>query len=86
MIIAQGYSAILDAKFDRRSYREKAMNIAKRHRVPFEILYCHAPLEVLRERLKQRSRDISDATPELLQQQQDNFEPFSEEERLYLRE
>jgi predicted kinase len=86
ILIAQGYTVILDAKFDKKSNREKALILAQTYQVPFRIIYCQAPLGVLQERLAQRQRrhDISDATPDLLLQQEANFEPFSEEEKPYL--
>jgi predicted kinase len=84
ILIVQGYTVILDAKFDQKSNREKALILAQTYQVPFQIIYCQAPLGVLQERLAQRLGDISDATPDLLRQQEANFEPFSEEEKPYL--
>ena len=84
ILIVQGYTVILDAKFDQKSNREKALSLAQTYQVPFQIIYCQAPLGVLQERLAQRLGDISDATPDLLRQQEANFEPFSEIEKPYL--
>ena len=39
------------------------------------IIYCHAPQEVLCDRLSNRKNDISDATPELILKQ--TFEPLT---------
>jgi predicted kinase len=41
-------------------------------------------LEVLGDRLSKRQNDISDATPDLLANQQAIFEDFTENERQYL--
>ncbi|MEO0946724.1 MAG: AAA family ATPase [Cyanobacteria bacterium J06641_5] len=74
----QGFSAILDAKFERRSWREAAVEGARARGLPVRIFYCSAPLPVLQARLAQRTGDISDATPELLAQQLAVAEGFGE--------
>lgn len=78
----RGWDVILDAKFDRPNWRTDAMNQAQSHGLPLQIIYCTAPLEVLRERLQQRRGDIADATAELLNSQQAAFEPFTELEQI----
>jgi predicted kinase len=83
LLISQGYNVILDAKFDKKNWREKAIYIAQSCQVPLRIIHCTAPLEVLGDRLKNRTDDISDATPSLLIQQQETAETFTEEEREY---
>ncbi|MFS8868020.1 AAA family ATPase [Synechococcus sp. H65.1] len=52
----EGYTVILDAKFDRQALRSLAMEQAQRRGLPLRILYCHAPELVLRERLQRRSQ------------------------------
>lgn len=84
LLIGQGYNVILDAKFDKRNWRKKAISIAQSCQVPLRIIHCTAPLKVLGDRLKNRTGDISDATPSLLAQQQETAEPFTEEEETYL--
>ena len=52
--------------------------------VPFAILYCEAPLAVLRERLDSRSRsgsDASEAGVAMLARQPAYWEEFDDEER-----
>lgn len=78
----RGWDAILDAKFDRQNWRTNAINLAKSHGLPLQIIYCTAQIEVLRERLQQRRGDIADATAELLNSQQAAFEPFTELEQI----
>lgn len=78
----RGWDAILDAKFDRQNWRTNAINLAKSHGLPLQIIYCTAQIEVLRERLQQRRGDIADATAELLNSQQAAFEPFTEREQI----
>ena len=60
-----------------------AIAAAKAHNIPVEIVYCTAPVEVLQQRLRDRSaanNDIADATVELLAIQQASFEDFTAEE------
>ncbi|MGA7934063.1 MAG: AAA family ATPase [Kovacikia sp.] len=78
----QGYSVILDAKYDRQPLRQAVIDQATSHQIPLKILYCTAPLEVLQERLHNRTGDVSDATADLLPQQQ--MDPFSEDELPYV--
>jgi aminoglycoside phosphotransferase family enzyme/predicted kinase len=83
-LVCRGFTVILDAKYDRRCWREQAIALAKSENIPLEIVYCSAPMEVLCDRLQQRNRDVSDATPELLAAQQAAFEPFTPEEQGYI--
>ena len=78
----RGWDVILDAKFDRQNLRTDAINQAESHRLPLQIIYCTAPIEVLRERLQHRRGDIADATAELLSSQQAAFQPFTELEQI----
>jgi aminoglycoside phosphotransferase family enzyme/predicted kinase len=81
-LAAQGYSVILDAKYDRQALRAEAIAQSEAHQIPLQIFQCDAPLEVLRTRLQQRTGDIADATADLLAQQQ--LEPFTEAEHAYV--
>jgi uncharacterized protein len=83
MLASQGYSVILDAKYDRQATRQAAITQAKEQSVPLQILYCEAPFDVLKTRLQQRQDDISDATIEVLANQQ--LEPFTEAEQPYVK-
>lgn len=85
MLANQGFSVILDAKYDRSVLRGEAIAEAKSHQLPLQILHCNAPIEVLRERLQQRTGDIADATADLLAGQQAAAEPFTEEEKPYVK-
>ncbi|GBF81811.1 AAA family ATPase [Aphanothece sacrum] len=84
MVAQQGFPVILDAKFDRHQWRETIINLAQEQQIPLHIIYCQAPISVLFDRLSQRTGDISDATPNLLQQQQAVHEPFNETEQKFL--
>jgi hypothetical protein len=76
-----GWTAILDAKYDRRQWRDKVRHRAESAGIPLQIVCCNAPLDVLRERLNQRTGDIADATADLLASQQENAEGFTEAEQ-----
>ncbi len=56
-----GFPVILDAAFLRRHEREAAAALARRARVPWRIVHCEAPDGVLRERLRARRGDASEA-------------------------
>ncbi len=96
----EGYTVILDAKFDRQALRGMAIAQAQQRGIPLHILHCYAPEPVLRERLQRRSQapqtgcidgveqrpaDIADATAEMLAEQQAHWEDFSELEQPFLR-
>jgi uncharacterized protein len=78
----QGYTVILDAKYDRQDLRMAVIEAAKGAEIPLQIIHCDAPLEVLSDRLRQRTGDIADATADLLPQQ--SLEPFSDIEKPYV--
>jgi uncharacterized protein len=76
----QGYTVILDAKYDRQSWRQAVIEQAGD--IPLTIIHCDAPTEVLHDRLQQRTGDIADATADLLAKQL--LDPFTEAERAYV--
>lgn len=78
----QGYRVILDAKYDRQAMRQNVVEQAAAHHIPLKIIHCDAPIEVLRDRLQQRTGDIADATADLLAQQ--SLDPFTPAEQVYL--
>jgi uncharacterized protein len=84
MLTSQGFSVILDAKYERQNLRKPAIAYAQSNNIPLQIMYCTAPIEVLRDRVEKRTNDISDATVDLLIQQQATAEPFSTSEQAYV--
>ncbi|MBE9041928.1 AAA family ATPase, partial [Oscillatoriales cyanobacterium LEGE 11467] len=84
MLATQGWSVILDAKFDRTRWRDAAIAMARSHQLPLKILSCTAPPNVLRDRVNRRTGDITDATADLLAHQQATAEPFSPSEQNYV--
>jgi uncharacterized protein len=82
MALEAGWPVILDAAFLRRDEREAAAALARRARVPWRIVHCEAPADVLRARLRTRRGDASEAdegTLEILKRAQD---PLTDEEGL----
>ncbi|SRR5579883_272267 len=79
-----GFPVILDAKYDRQQLRQQAIAQAEKHKVPVEIIYCTAPVEVLRQRLQNRTGDIADATADLLTSQLKQAEAFTEQEKQHV--
>lgn len=85
MLANEGFTVILDAKYDRISTRQDAITQAEFHQLPLQIIYCTAPVEVLRDRLKTRTGDIADATVDLLASQQVAAESFTETEKAFVK-
>ena len=84
MLAGEGFTVILDAKYDRVAYRQQVIETANSNNIPLQIINCTAPVEVLRDRLDNRTDDISDATSDLLESQQANAEDFTESEKAYV--
>ncbi|WP_448515260.1 bifunctional aminoglycoside phosphotransferase/ATP-binding protein [Parathermosynechococcus lividus] len=85
LLLKQGHTVILDAKYDRCDLRRPVIELAERLGVPLEIHYCSAPPQVLSRRLSDRQGDIAEATPDLLPAQMASFEPFQGAEERYVR-
>jgi aminoglycoside phosphotransferase family enzyme/predicted kinase len=77
-----GWPVVLDAAFLRRAERDQAQALAHALQVPFSILECVAPEDVMRQRLQLRRGDASEANAAVLEQLTAAAEPLAEEERL----
>src|SRR5512133_1654542 len=75
-----GYPVVLDAAFLRRSEREAARALAHELKVPFSILACAAPPAVLRDRLRARRHDASEADVVVLDRLGESAEALAAEE------
>lgn len=78
-----GLPVVLDATYLKREQRDDAAQIAEDSGVPFLILDCQAPLEVISAWLQQRQSegtDPSDATLEIVQAQLASREPLAADE------
>jgi hypothetical protein len=82
VLAERGHSVILDAKFDRREFRDKLREKAASFGLSVHFVHCDAPAETLKTRLSQRTKDISDATEQHLDAQRKQFEAFSDEEKM----
>lgn len=82
LLARQGFTVILDATYNRQKWRDAVIQQTNQNNLPLTIIYCHAPQEVLCDRLSNRKNDISDATPELILKQ--TFEPFTDQEKTYV--
>lgn len=80
-ILQVGYPVVLDAAFLRRDERQQAHALAQELRVPFAIVDCDAPREVLRERLLARRGDASEAGGEVLARLRETAQALTAAER-----
>jgi aminoglycoside phosphotransferase family enzyme/predicted kinase len=80
-LLAAGWPVVLDAAFLRRAERDEARALARTWDVPFAIVDCDAPLDVLRERLRTRTGDASEADARVLDRLAAAREPLAEDER-----
>ena len=84
LVLQSGYSAIVDATFLRRSYRDDFRRLAEQHGLPFTILHCVATDEELEQRVAARElagRDPSEATLDVLNAQRKHQEPLDSDEK-----
>jgi len=85
--LAAGHSVIIDATFKQKEERNHCSALAERYGATFVILHvCCSEPENLR-RLSERASagsSLSDGRPELLKQQQEEFEPPDNEEGLVI--
>jgi aminoglycoside phosphotransferase family enzyme/predicted kinase len=77
-LLRGGDNVIIDATFIARARRDAFMALAKRLNVKARVIYCNAPVDILRARVQGRSNagaDASEATLEVLEAQLAKFEP-----------
>jgi len=72
------------AKFDRRAFRRAAIDQSAAVALDLEIVHCLAPRQIIQQRLAARHGDISDATLDLIDRQEREFEPFDATEQRLL--
>jgi aminoglycoside phosphotransferase family enzyme/predicted kinase len=83
-LLQDGWTVLVDAAFLRRHERDAFAALAQELGCPFHLLAPEAPLEVLRDRIRQRQaqgNDASEATLAVLEQQLDWLEPLDAAER-----
>jgi aminoglycoside phosphotransferase family enzyme/predicted kinase len=79
-IINAGYSVIIDAAFLRYEQRKPFQQLADSLAVSYIILEITAPPEVLRQRIRARKHDVSDADLTVLEHQLANWQPLHKDE------
>ncbi len=82
-IVTSGWVVIVDAASLRRSDRARFRGLADNLGVPFVIVACEAPDQVIEQRLfdrQARGTDASDAGLEVVKLQKTTAEPFSDDE------
>lgn len=79
-----GWPVVLDAAFLRRQERAQAQALARALDVPFSILACEAPPDVLRQRLLRRRGDASEADAAVLEKLHSAAEALRAEERAFV--
>ncbi len=82
-VIEAGFSAIIDAAFLKTGQRDLFRKLAAVCGVQFVIVDFQASGEELEKRIRQRQNDASEATIEVLHQQQKSAQPLSLEEQAY---
>lgn len=80
-LLAAGMPVVVDAACLKERERSLFADVAEDLAVPFALLHCDAPEELRREWIRNRSGDASEATEELLDEQQTWYEPLTPEER-----
>ena len=78
--LAGGRVVVMDATFYSRASREEAAAIARRTGAPLRLLLVTAPEEIVRERIAQRTNDVSDADFRVYLEMKALFEPLAEAE------
>lgn len=79
-LIDAGYTVIVDAAFLKYEQRRPFMELAQEKQVPFIILEFTASADTLRERIKARAHDVSDADLSVLEHQLATVQPLHEDE------
>ncbi len=75
-----GFPVVIDATFLRKNQRQLFKRLAHELGVDFHIIDCQAPVEQLRERIRNRRFDASEATVEVLERQIESREPLGKHE------
>jgi uncharacterized protein len=83
LLAKQGYTVILDAKYDRQALRAPVIAQAQAAGLALQVLHCDAPIAVLQERVARRTGDIADATVTVLAAQ--SMEAFTPDESRFVR-
>jgi hypothetical protein len=83
-VLEAGFSAIIDATFLKNEQRNLFRQLASECAIKFFILDFQASDETLCRRIRQRRDDASEATIDVLRQQQQSLESLTKEEQNYV--
>ncbi|MGA7802953.1 MAG: AAA family ATPase [Gammaproteobacteria bacterium] len=78
-----GYPVLVDATFLESTRRRPFMELARTLGVPFAIVDCQAPEQVLRQRLASRTGDASEADLAVLERQLQDHQPLTADEQKF---
>lgn len=88
-LLKANYPVIIDAACLKQWQRELFLTLATRLKVPFHILALDAPLDVLRQRIKERQTkgdDPSEASADVLELQLKEQEPLTDNEKIFVKD
>lgn len=79
-VLGSGRSVIIDASFRTRSMRQQVRQLSRALSVAFTFVECRVPIEVSRQRLRERAKapSISDGRSEILEAFSSRYEPVVE--------
>ncbi|GMR06118.1 MAG: AAA family ATPase [Gammaproteobacteria bacterium] len=83
-ILLAGKSVIVDGAFLQSKQRKKFAQLASILGMPYRIIDCHAERRILKQRISERQmygNDASEASLNVLYNQQENHDPLTDEER-----
>lgn len=82
-VLLAGFPVVIDATFLKANQRFEFRRLAQQLQLPMNIVHCEAPLEVLRQRIRQRAgqtENVSEADLLVLQQQLEQQDALTAEE------
>ncbi|MBT8130612.1 MAG: AAA family ATPase, partial [Gammaproteobacteria bacterium] len=79
-VLAAGYNVIVDAAFLKFEQRQLFSSLADTLKIPFIILEFSASADILRQRIRARKGDVSDADLAVLEHQLATVKPLHDEE------
>ena len=82
-VLAAGYTAIIDAACLKTEQVALFRKLAESSQVAFVILECTAPADMLRQRIAQRAKGVSDADRSVLEHQLSNWQELPKDEQAF---
>lgn len=74
--LTDGRTVVLDGTYRRRTYRDRARDLAADLDTRFDLVSVHCDESVVEHRIAERENDASEADFEVYRQYRDSFEPF----------